>query len=99
MVYTRAADQIQISDQIVGLALESTNDPANKRINSIVGLDHSQAIKTHILSDMQSTISDQEKDINELKKEIKTKDTDMQSTVKELKKEIDLLKEILLNKG
>ena len=41
----------------------------------------------------------QQSEINELKKEIKSKDTEMQSTVKELKKEIDLLKEILLNKG
>jgi len=63
----RASDKIQIEDQIVGLALDSSIDPATKKINAIVGLDHSQALKDHILSDMQSTIKELKKEIEILK--------------------------------
>jgi len=83
----RASDKIQIEDQIVGLALDSSIDPATKKINAIVGLDHSQALKDHILSDMQYTIKKQQA-INMAQ----------QSDIIELKKEMSILKELLLNK-
>lgn len=66
----KPAEKLLISDQIVGLSLESSTETHVKKINSIVGLDHSQAIKDHLLADMQTTIADQKNEIKQLKEDM-----------------------------
>ncbi len=52
----KSSAELLLEDHIVGQALESNTNPKLKSINTLVGLDHSQAIKDHLLSTMQSEI-------------------------------------------
>lgn len=79
--------EITLDHKIVGQAWESNDDPGVKRVNTVIGLDHSQA-KDVIIKNVQKEMKTQQLEI----KDLQMKNTDLQLQINELKKAITELR-------
>ncbi len=84
------SSQITLKHMIVGRAWESNNDPGIKRVNTVVGLDHSAA-KDEIIRNMQAEILVQREGMFAQQEEISTQ----KALVESLQEQVDALKHLI----